>query len=240
MSVQKLNDTMTAAQNYDGKRFKGTVVASNDPTGQGRVKVHVPGLYEQGELPWVGTVKASPFGYGPGYGVYGDPTVGSVIEIQLQEGSANHPISEGFLADTSTTRDPEFDVPGAWGYKDPSGNKLVVDQTNGSYKFTHSSGTTYSLDSEGNLTVEGLGTATMKFPKIVLDGDVDITGQLSVQKIAEFLAGFIARARAGGGASIMQGDVNHENGTFRSNGVTIHLHIHQGEHGPTSPPEPNT
>lgn len=239
MALQKLNDTMSATQNYEAKRFKGTVVDNVDPLNQGRVKVRIPGLYEEGELPWVGVLKASPFGYGPGFGVYGAPTVGSVVEIQLQEGSASHPISSGGLADLTTNRDNEFNKQNVWGYKDPSGNKLVVDQDARTFSFTHSSGSRYEFDGDGNLLVEGSGTATVKFPNIILDGDVLVTGELTVQQLTTLLNGFVAAARSGG-ASVMQGDVVHSNGTFRSNNVTVHLHIHPTPEGDSGSPKPGT
>lgn len=242
MAVEKLNDVMSAAQNYEGKRFKGVVVDNVDPLNQGRVKVYVPGLFEDGELPWVGTIKASPFGYGTNFGVYGAPALGSVIELTLQEGSANHPISAGFLADTTTTRDAEFNKPNVWGYKDPRGNKLVVDQDEETSTFTHQSGTKVTFDGSGNYTVEGGGIGTLKFPNIVLDGDVDVTGNVNIQgtldvhMLARLLAGFAASARSGGSASTIAGDVDHTDGTFRSNGVTIHLHIHPTPQGNSGKP----
>lgn len=239
MAVQQLNDMMGAAQDYDGKRFKGVVVENDDPEGLDRVKASVPGLFDEGELPWIGCVKASPFGQGPGFGVYGVPEKGSAIEIQLQEGSASHPISYGYLTDRSTVN-PEFAGPMVWGYKDPSGNKLRVDRAAGTYEFTHQSGTTHKIDNSGNMASEGAGTHTIKFPKIVLDGDVLVKGKLDVEQLASFLAGFISNARAGGAASIMKGDIHHSDGSFTSNNVTVHLHIHNVEHGPTDPPTPGT
>ena len=240
MAVQKLNDVLASAQNYDGKKFMGTVVTNVDPANQGRIKAQVPGLFEEGELPWIGTVKASPFGYGPGYGVYGSPALGSTVEIQLQEGSANHPISYGYLANLNTTRDEEFNKPNVWGYKDPSGNKLVVDQDEQTYTFTHASGSKVTFDASGNCTLEGAGVGTVKFPNIKLDGNVQITGTLSVEQLTSLLGGFDSWGKAGGGTSTMRGNINHIDGTFRSNNVTVHLHIHPTPQGNSSSPISST
>lgn len=169
MSIASLNDNVQARQDYRGRPFLGTVQNVDDPLGIGRIQVQIPGIFEEGELPWVLVRKSSPFGNGPGFGTFGSPAVGSVAIITFQNGDSNYPICEGYIS-ISGSVPGEFQNPNVWGFRDPSGNTLVVDASSGSMTLTHSSGTTISVDSSGSLQGEVSGDLTVN-----AQGDVRVS-----------------------------------------------------------------
>lgn len=71
----------------------------------------------------------------------------------------------------------------------------------------------------GNITVTATDTGTVKAPQIVLDGNVRITGNLTVEGISE---------GPGGGAFETRGGINNEDGVIRSNAITLDTHTHTG------------
>ncbi len=160
MSLGNLSDTLSDAQDYKGQLFWGTVVNDQDPTGAGRFQASVPGLFEDGELPWIGRIRESLFGIGPDYGTFGTPHRGSGVIIELQNGDANYPICVGFYPKAEDI--PEVFKNGrVWGYRDPSGTTLVVNPDTKMYEFVHASGTKYSIDESGNLVAEVMDNTTL-------------------------------------------------------------------------------
>lgn len=156
----------------------GTVVDNNDPEGIGRVKVSIPNLFDpaQGAIPWIGAHRQSPFGYGPNFGVYGSPQIGSQVRVKFQEGDAHYGLVEGDEYKTSIANS-KFKDPKTWGFRDPSGNELFVNMDTQAWEFTHSSGITIKYDVEG--------TMTRHIPKDMI-GDVgntwteDVTGDITI------------------------------------------------------------
>lgn len=163
MSLTTVNDRLAEAEEdaKDSGYIIGTVVENVDPVGIGRIKVSVPNLFEphQGDVPWVGPHKKSPFGIGSGYGVYGSPAIGSQVRIKLQDGDAHYPL---FEADeySKQNANPKFKDPKTWGFKDPSGNELFVNMDTQDWQFTHSSGLTLQYDVDGNLRLHVPGDST--------------------------------------------------------------------------------
>lgn len=156
MTMNSVNDRLSDAEQddkYEGLMV-GTVVENNDPLGIARIKVQIPNLYDnnQGPIPWCLPSKKSPFGQGPGYGVYGTPKVGSPVRVSLQGGDPQHPVYEcdEYLASHANAK---FSDPNTWGFKDPGGSELWVNSSTGAWEFTHQSGTTIKHDGEGNVTV---------------------------------------------------------------------------------------
>jgi hypothetical protein len=164
MPLNKVNDNLEAAQDYEKKLFYGRVTNNVDPLGLGRFQVTVPGLYDEGELPWVGVKRYSPFGVGPGFGVYGSPSLGSTAVLKLQEGDAHYPICLGYLLDQSNA-DPRFASEKTWGFVDPSGNVLYVNMDTQEWTFTHSSGTTYTINEQGDLISHIVGERNITIDK---------------------------------------------------------------------------
>ena len=76
-----------------------------------------------------------------------------------------------------------------------------------------------TADAKGDITVNATGTATVKTPQIVLDGNVRVTGNLTVEGISH---------GPGGGAFQTTGGINNEGGVISSNSVTLDGHTHSG------------
>jgi phage baseplate assembly protein gpV len=134
-------DTLNNQEDYSGKFFLGTVVLNEDPEGLDRIKATVPELYPTLEsCPWIGPSKFSSFGEGAGYGVYGSPKVGSQVLIVLQDGNQEHPIYLGSLlmSGKKTAQQKSQYHHEAWGFVDPSGNRLLVDMKSQTLTFEHS------------------------------------------------------------------------------------------------------
>jgi uncharacterized protein involved in type VI secretion and phage assembly len=162
-----MNDKMSEAEAdaKDDGYMIGTVTDNKDPDGLGRIKVNIPGLFDpsQGEVPWIGPSKISPFGIGPTWGVYGSPAVGSTVRIELQDGDPHYALH---VADeyVKANANPDFKDPATWGFKDPSGNQLLVNMTTQNWHFTHSSGLSIIIDQTGKLT-------------ITTPGEIDVSAQ---------------------------------------------------------------
>ncbi len=154
MSMNSVNDRLAeaSADAQDTGYILGTVVENEDPAGLGRIKASVPNLFDpaQGELPWIGPHKKSPFGVGSGYGVYGSPAIGSQVRIKFQDGDPHYGLYE---ADeySKANANAKFKSPKTWGFKDPSGNELFVNMEDQAWEFTHSSGLSLKYDADGNM-----------------------------------------------------------------------------------------
>jgi len=181
MSLNTLNDQLNNnVQDYRNKRFVGTVVSLDDPLGINRFQVEIPELVSEGSgRPWVGMEKASPFGVGPGFGVYGSPALGSLAIIEFQDGNQSYPICKGYMLHNAH-KDPRFASGSVWGYQDPSGNYLIVDMENGTWTWHHHSGTEYEIDNSGNLSATVVGNVTINIQgntSINTEGDTSIVTQ---------------------------------------------------------------
>lgn len=155
MGFNSTNDTLAHQENYGQGYYIGTVTANNDTIGIGRVQAHIDGLFDtdQGEVPFVGPMKDSPFGFGKGakgpYGVYGMPQVGSTIKVELQNGDEHKGLYSTLI--TAQSAHPWFNIPARWGFVDPAGNSLQVDMTSGAWTWTHQSGDSIAYDGSGNV-----------------------------------------------------------------------------------------
>lgn len=167
--MNSANDRINEAQEdaTDEGYIIGKVVDNNDPLGIGRVKVQIPNLFDPGQsaVPWIGAHRQSPFGFGPNFGVYGSPQIGSEVRVKFQDGNAHYGLVE---ADEykAAIANPKFKSPKTWGYKDPAGNELFVDFEAGKFEFTHQSGITIKYDIDGNRTTHIVNDSTE-----TIDGD---------------------------------------------------------------------
>jgi len=130
MSFTSVNDKIANAQDdaADEGYILGTVINNADPLGLGRVQVSIPNLFDsqQGSVPWIGQNKKSPFGVGPGFGVYGSPAIGSQVRVKFQNGDCHYGLLEGDDYNKANAN-AKFAAPSTWGFKDPDGNELFVD-----------------------------------------------------------------------------------------------------------------
>lgn len=155
MGFNTTNDSVNHSENYGDGYYTGTVTVNTDNLGIARVQAQVSGLFDSqsGEVPWIGPLKDSPYGFGTGakgpYGVYGFPQVGSTIKVELQNGDEHKALYTPLY--TVPNAHPWFNVPSRWGYADPSGNVLQVDMAANTWVWTHESGDTVSYDGTGNV-----------------------------------------------------------------------------------------
>jgi hypothetical protein len=182
-----VNDTFQAHEKYEQGYYIGTVINNQDPLGFGRVQANVPNLYDssQGEVPWIGPSKDSPFGYGTStkgpFGFFGAPAVGSTIRIELQNGDEHKPVY--LTQPTAPNANPAFKDPNTWGFQDPSGNQLLINMANGTWTFTHSSGDQVAYDAAGDRVTLIQGTDNLRVVKtmtIVVQGNAIIQSNTRV------------------------------------------------------------
>ena len=140
----------------------GKVVFNNDPARQQRVKVTVPGYFEDSNpdnLPWVGPVAQSDFGMTATHGSVKVPVLGSLILVKFQGGDKNKGLYEGYLvtAGNGAAMPAELSTnyPHRYGYWDPKGNKAFTDMQTGQSKFIHNSGTTVTFEADGMINIVG-------------------------------------------------------------------------------------
>jgi len=160
-----VNDSLNHVESYDNKFYIGTVTANNDPEGLGRIQANVPGLYNstEGEVPWIGPHRESPFGFGKSetgpYGIYGVPPIGATVKVELQDGDEHRPLYSN--VHTKPSVNPVFMSPTVWGFQDPSGTILIVDMNAGTWKFVHSSGSSVEYFPSGDLTLQAKGNISI-------------------------------------------------------------------------------
>lgn len=188
MGLNKLNDELDASVSYAGREFIGRVVEVNDPEGLGRFKCTIPGIYELPDLPWIGAIRYSPFGTGKDpqsgktFGVYGTPAMGAAVTIKFQDGDVNYPIATGCVL-TFGDKDSVFAAHTVWGFRDPSGNLLVVDMAANTMKFTHSTQTSFTIGADGKVTV--------KAPETIIDGDFKVLGNTNLSQQVTHVGDFL-------------------------------------------------
>lgn len=184
MTFDTMNEALKLRKGYDGSYIMGKVVNNKDDdsaaSGAGinkdRVQVSAPGLYDpaEGEVPWVGPIKFSPFGIGKDWGVYGSPYPGSDVILELQGGNANYALYHSIQRYPSPA---EFSKPGKeWGFKDPRGNILHVDLETDEIYFKSKSGVEFHISGDGALRVVSKADATLEAPNLKLKANVQHEG----------------------------------------------------------------
>lgn len=184
MTFDTMNQAMKLRASYSGTYIMGKVVSNTDDdtaaSGAGinkdRVQVSAPGLYDpaEGEVPWVGSLKFSPFGISKDWGVYGSPYPGSDVALELQDGNANYALYHSIQRFPSP---PEFSKPGKeWGFKDPRGNILHVDLETDAIYFKSRSGVELYISESGGLKIVSRDEAELVAPKYILRADVEHHG----------------------------------------------------------------
>ena len=86
------------SQRYFGP-YRGQVVDNQDPTGNMRIRVRVPGMFGENPSPWAAPCVP------PGFRVI--PKVGALVWIQFEQGELDRPIWIGTDGDPGTDLDPE-------------------------------------------------------------------------------------------------------------------------------------
>lgn len=90
--------------------------------------------------------------------------------------------------------------------------------------YNHATG---KLDATGitDATVQGDGMATVDFPDAEFTGNVVVKGTLTVHKLLTYNGGMSGQGGQDG-TTVIRGDITHEDGDMKSNGVVLHNHDH--------------
>lgn len=199
-----VSETIASHEDYKQGYYVGTVTNNADPLGFGRVQASVENMFDpsQGEVPWIGPSKDSPYGYGTSakgqYGVFGAPAVGSKIRVELQNGDEHKALYT--TLPTAPNANPAFQNPNTWGFQDPSGNQLLVNMSANSWTWTHASGDSVAYDGSGDVVkvVKGNDTSTING---ALTFNVQGNAQIQTQGNIDLQAGGNFTLQASGTAS---------------------------------------
>ena len=144
---------------FGEKKYVGVVVDNNDPDKLFRVKVRVfdvhRGLADE-VLPWARPEESSIiFGRSPEIGDFVIPVLGTIVNVTFQNGDLYNPLYSQATIDgkTNITIFHE-DYPHTWGFTDPSGNLLKVNNLKNTYLFQHASGTNIEIDGSGRVRIQ--------------------------------------------------------------------------------------
>ena len=169
-----LHNALDMVEGYKGKYFLGKVTTNVDPKNLDRIKASVVGLYDPnlGDIPWIGPIKNSPFGFGESYGIYGTPAIGSDVLILLQDGDPHYPL----YMHVQLSANGAFPSGSSWGFKDPAGNTLNV-QGN-VVNFTSASGVVINIDASGKLAITTVSDCALSVGgnlSATVSGDATVT-----------------------------------------------------------------
>jgi uncharacterized protein involved in type VI secretion and phage assembly len=156
---------------YFGK-YRGVVIANNDPQHLGRLRVWVPSLFpsddnqppsEESPLVTDWAWPCLPFGGSPDQGLFFVPEVSSKVWVEYEEGNLDSPIWVGVFwsAPGGATEIPseaqtmDGDQPQRRVIKTPSGHVLEFCDADGKEAVTlrHTSGATMQFDEKGSVTI---------------------------------------------------------------------------------------
>jgi len=168
-------------EDFVGKYFVAKVMANDDPSKLGRIRISIPnviddGEHKTGEFPW-----AIPFGLshqGPDYGSFGPPDVGSFVYVEFQQGDIHYPVYHGGAKNPSTgpSSVSNTNYPNRYGFKDSVGNWFFVDKMTKDMEIVHTSGATIKINQAGDISLNTPG----KF-SLVAGGDIDITSSANMK-----------------------------------------------------------
>ena len=194
----------------------GHVIDNNDPERRQRVKVLVPGLFEGpvAQIPWILPSPSSAFGMNGSCTSVNVPEVGTPVRLQLQNGDPAYGVLEGYVQTEAVLKDPELytNYPHRRGWRDPARNLFYIDTSAGVSRIflRHSSGTTISIDTSGQVTVQCVKS-------VVLTAEENI--QASATNISLNASNSIALS-AGSSISLQAPQIGAE-GSLRNNGVNV-------------------
>jgi hypothetical protein len=160
MSMNNMNQLVD--NSYAGK-FVGRVVFNDDPLKKQRIKVAIPNLLEApvAQLPWFSPILGSTFGNLSDSNVMQVPALGSLVVVEFQDGDVHYGLYVGYVTTPEVQDDPELLVnyPKRRGWRDPAGNKLIIDYTGGqeTVEFRHTSGTKILISANGDLEIFSVG-----------------------------------------------------------------------------------
>jgi uncharacterized protein involved in type VI secretion and phage assembly len=165
---------MTVLQEAFHGKYRGVVVANEDPLSLGRLQVAAADVYGSETSGWA--LPAVPYA-GDGVGLFLIPPVGALVWVEFEQGDPTYPIWTGcFWADGQLPADPA--VPTTKVLKTVSAT-LTFDDEPGSASVTieTAGGMRISIDTDGISIDNGQGsTVTLSGPKVsVNDGALEVT-----------------------------------------------------------------
>lgn len=181
--LTSVNDTEQT--DYTGIIFIGTVVDNDDPQRLQRVRVTIKGLYEGtiSDLPWVAPKVGLGFGNVAGAGRVTVPLMNSKVYVELQNGDGHYPVYTGNVVHSD---DPvtggSVNYPHRYTQVDRAGNSVIVDPIPGSNVMTirHASGTQITVNNDGSVNIQAVGSITSSAPSWSHTGDMTVTGNIEV------------------------------------------------------------
>jgi hypothetical protein len=154
--------------------YRGKVLENSDSSQLGRLKVEVYGVLdglESQDLPWA--VPAMPVltGAGSGCGHFSVPAVGSYVWCFFEGADLYQPVYFAEAPDgvhglpaERTTNYPNRRV-----LKTSSGITIILDDTSELVRVDHPSGSFISIDSNGDIIIEGSGNTTIKGTQVSIN-----------------------------------------------------------------------
>ena len=149
-------------------KYRGTVVARNDPEQLGRLRLKVPSLLGDAVTGWAWPV--SPFA-GAGHGFFFVPQVGDLVWVEFAEGELEHPLwtGGGWAKPRGKVEVPAEALgsyPDQHVLRTPSGSVVILDDTSGSEKIVvrARAGCDITIDPRA-------GTITVKAGTVLIQSD---------------------------------------------------------------------
>jgi hypothetical protein len=173
-------------QRFDLGSYIGIVVDNNDPLHMQRIRVRIHEIHRglaDKEIPWAIRQCPAMQGMGGGISNVGVPALYTKVEVRFMDDSINYPKYVGSLSNSTDLVNAEFltHYPNVYGFTDAAGNIFKVDTTSGSetVNFTHKSGLTISISSEGNCSINANDVSIMANGKMNLGstGDLHISSK---------------------------------------------------------------
>jgi len=159
--IDELAETTRTIDLFQGKQI-GTVVDNNDPEKLGRVKVQVNVFKDTAtaDIPWALVLHPVGLGGSSAVSVSVIPEVGTEVVVEFLDRYT--PMVVGKLTSAITHQTShDTNYPERYGFADPKGLTTVIDKTAGTVSVAHVSGTTFTIDSAGNVAITATGTMNL-------------------------------------------------------------------------------
>lgn len=157
-------------QRLDRTTYTGIVISNNDPERLQRIKVRISDIHrniEDADLPWVS--RDTDAGSAGGVGQVQVPPVGAEVSVSFRSNDPYH----GFYSGGRPTGPAAADLPDyphSYGMTDHAGNQWYINTRDGGteMKVTHVSGSTVSIDKDGNILFKSV-------KNVVIEAQEDVT-----------------------------------------------------------------
>lgn len=170
MSVNIGRELARDNQNVFRRHYTGIVVDNKDPKKLQRVKIRIRELHmnmADEHLPWCSRGPGAGSGHAGGMGNKEVAAIGSKVSVSFMDNSPYYPQYSG-APDTEDTKLPDdFNSDENYqhvnGHIDQAGNKFMINTKEGEehVEFSHKTGTTYSMDKNGNYNLDSKGNINL-------------------------------------------------------------------------------